>query len=49
MVAAGLPTGNKGNLEFMANWALQAQQIKIPDVNLRLVVILHHGDFYAGE
>ena len=51
LVAVGLPTGNRGNLEFMAQWALDV--LKKLDLvaafQLRVFVVLHHGDIFAGK
>lgn len=53
--AAGLPTGNLGNLEYLAKWAVEVEsKLRIPqsasvlELSLRICVVIHHGHVTAG-
>lgn len=51
LVAAGLPTGNRGNLETLVAWAVELQK-RLPFlenfVQTKVCMVFHHGDFFAG-
>lgn len=56
MLAVGLPTGNRGNLDYFVKWAGGvlsglSDVIKMSterSTRLRVSIVLHHSYFFAG-
>jgi len=52
LLAVGLPTGNRGNVEFLARWALDVfpklKPLQLCMFELHVCIVLHCGDVVAG-